>query len=197
MGTHDEPPEEMPAAEPLLDELQRKDAATLHHTEVVAQMAGWVAEALGLPEAVCAEVRQVARLHDVGKALVPAEILIKPGPLNEYEWSVMRLHPEIGAAMLRAEEALQHLALAVRAHHERWDGGGYPDGLSGHDIPVVSRIVSVCDAFHAMVSDRPYRPAMGLDAALGELEANAGSQLDPEVVEIVLERFRRDPHVRV
>jgi len=190
MGDHDKDAE-LPAAEPLLSELRKKDEATLHHTEVVAQMAGWVAEALGLPDHVCAEVRQVARLHDVGKALVPADILVKPGPLTDDEWTIMRRHPEIGAAMLRAEEALQHLAQAVRAHHERWDGGGYPDGLSGQDIPVVSRIVSVCDAFHAMVSDRPYRSAMRIEEALGELEANAGSQLDPEVVEIVLERFRR------
>jgi putative nucleotidyltransferase with HDIG domain len=196
MGCPREPTQDA-AAEPLLSELERKDAATLHHTEVVAQMAGWVAEALGLPEHVCNEVRQVARLHDVGKALVPADILIKPGPLTDDEWTVMRKHPEIGAAMLRAEEALQHLAQAVRAHHERWDGAGYPDGLSGHDIPVVSRIVSVCDAFHAMVSDRPYRSAMGIEAALGELEANAGTQLDPQVVEIVLERFRRGSQAQV
>jgi len=195
MGNPEDQPE-LPAAEPLLDELERKDPATLHHTEVVAQMAGWVAAALGLPEHVCAEVRQVARLHDVGKALVPADILIKPGPLTEDEWTIMRRHPEIGAAMLRAEDALRHLAHSVRAHHERWDGGGYPDGLSGYDIPVVSRIVSVCDAFHAMVSDRPYRSAMDLPDALQELEDNAGTQLDPEVVQIVLERFRREPEVR-
>ena len=177
--------------EQLLRGLRGHDPQTREHTEHVARMACWVAEELGLDGARCEEVRRVALLHDVGKAAVPDEILRKPGPLSEAEWAVMRTHPEAGARMIRRDRELRPLAAGVRAHHERWDGSGYPDGLSGPAIPFVSRIVAVCDAFHAMISDRPYRRAMAPEKALDELEANAGTQLDPDVVDVVLRRFER------
>ena len=105
-------------------------------------------------------VGQVALLHDIGKVGVPDAILRKPGGLTAPEWEVMREHPAIGAQIVSAIGSLSHLAPAVRAEHERWDGGGYPDGLAGEDVPLASRICFVCDAWHAMTSDRPYRRAL-------------------------------------
>jgi two-component system cell cycle response regulator len=166
--------------------LCRRDAATGEHTGDVARMAEWVADELELPPLLRAELREVALLHDLA---IPDAILQKPGPLTADEWEVVHRHPTIGARMVCATGALAHLAAGIRAHHERWDGSGYPDGLAGRQIPLISRIVSVCDAFEAMTSDRPYRPALRTDEALSELEAAAGSQLDPQIVDVVLQRF--------
>jgi HD-GYP domain-containing protein (c-di-GMP phosphodiesterase class II) len=122
-------------------------------------------------------------LHDVGKIVVPKEILNKPGDLDAYEWQVIRTHTIQGERILKqVGGALARVARYVRSSHERYDGRGYPDGLAGEAIPIESRIVSVCDAFSAMTTDRPYRPAMPIDAALEELHDSAGTQFDPRVV---------------
>jgi HD-GYP domain-containing protein (c-di-GMP phosphodiesterase class II) len=126
-----------------------------------------------------------ARLHDLGKLAVPDTILQKPGPLDEAEWEIMRRHPEWGAEMVSSVPGLERLGLLVASHHERWDGSGYPDGLAGEAIPMASRVISVCDAYEAMVSRRPYRASLSTEAALGELTAGAGSQFDPSVVAAV------------
>jgi len=118
----------------------------------------------------------------VGKIGVGEAILDKPGPLEDAEWEIVRTHPAIGGRIVASAQGLAHLAPAVRAVHERWDGRGYPDGLSGEDIPVASRIAFVCGAFRAMTSERPYREALGADPALRELERNAGSQFCPRAV---------------
>jgi HD-GYP domain-containing protein (c-di-GMP phosphodiesterase class II) len=132
-----------------------------------------------------------ALLHDVGKIRVPDEILNKPGPLTDEEWAIVRRHPEDGQRMLdRVGGALSEVGEIVRSHHERWDGGGYPDGLVGTDIPLGSRVISVCDAFSAMTTTRSYRPARPLDEALAELRACSGTQFDPRVVS-ALERVIR------
>jgi putative nucleotidyltransferase with HDIG domain len=124
-----------------------------------------------------------ALLHDVGKIRVPDEILNKPGKLTEEEWAIVRRHPEDGQQMLdRVGGALSEVGAIVRSHHERWDGGGYPDGLAGTDIPLGSRIISVCDAFSAMTTTRSYRPARPVAEALAELRACSGTQFDPRVV---------------
>jgi HD-GYP domain-containing protein (c-di-GMP phosphodiesterase class II) len=123
-----------------------------------------------------------ARLHDVGKLAVPDAILQKPGPLDEDEWKVMRKHPDMGAEMVARVPGLEELAELVRAHHERWDGSGYPQGLAGERIPLASRVISACDAFEAMLSNRPYRAPLTADEALAELTAGSGSQFDPAVV---------------
>ena len=154
-------------------------------------MADWVAEDMHLTARERVELRHVALLHDLGKVAVPDTVLLKPGPLSDREWEIVRRHPVVGARMVATSGGLDHLSPGIRAHHERWDGTGYPDGLRGRDIPVAARIVAVCDAFHAMTSDRPYCAAMTTGEALDELEACSGTQLDPEVVAVVLRRFAR------
>jgi hypothetical protein len=133
-----------------------------------------------------AAVEQVALLHDIGKIGVPDAILQKPGPLTAAEWRVMHEHPAIGARIVASIPSLAHLAPAIRAEHERWDGRGYPDGLRGETIPLASRVILACDAFHAMTSDRPYRAKMAVTAAASELRAGAGTQFDPAVVAALL-----------
>jgi HD-GYP domain-containing protein (c-di-GMP phosphodiesterase class II) len=126
-------------------------------------------------------IRTAALLHDIGKIGVPDEILHKPAALDKREWHVMRQHPVIGERILRAIPGMGRVAKIVRHEHERWDGGGYPDGLSGPAIPLGSRIILACDAYHAMTSNRPYRRAMSHTDAVAELSQNAGTQFDPEV----------------
>ncbi len=129
------------------------------------------------------EVARAAELHDVGKIAVPDAILDKPGALDPVEWSFMRRHPLIGERILLAAPALRPVARLVRSSHERWDGGGYPDGLRGDDIPLGARVVAVCDAFDAMTTERPYRDSVSEDDAIEELRRCAGTQFDPVVVE--------------
>ena len=167
----------------LLAALVARDGYTGAHSEAVVGHAVAVARRMGLSEGGVDDVEQVALLHDIGKIGVGDAILNKPGPLNDAEWEIMRMHPAIGEEIIASTEGLSHLAPAIRADHERWDGEGYPDGLSGEEIPIASRIVLVCDAFHAMTSDRPYRKALGVEAALGELRKNAGAQFCPRTVE--------------
>jgi HD-GYP domain-containing protein (c-di-GMP phosphodiesterase class II) len=125
-------------------------------------------------------------LHDVGKIRVPDAILKKPARLTAAEYEVMKRHPLDGEAMLLVEPALVHAARIVRSHHERFDGGGYPDGLVGREIPLASRIIAVCDALDAMTHDRQYRAAMPLNMAFAILREHAGSQWDEQVVEQVM-----------
>jgi len=167
----------------LLAALAARDGYPDEHAERVSALAARVAERLGLGERLTAEVRQVARLHGVGKIGVPDAVLRKPGPLDEDELALMRRHPAVAAEILAPVPALAHLAPALRAGHEHWDGSGYPDGLRGEDIPLASRIALACTAYHAMTSDRPYRPALDAAQAARELQERAARQFDPIVVE--------------
>ena len=170
----------------LLAALEARDGYTGEHSQAVVDLSVAVARRLGLSEEEVAEVEQAALLHDVGKIGVPDSVLNKPGPLDEREWALMREHPVIGERIVASVAGLAHLAPVVRAEHERWDGTGYPDGLVGDEIPLASRIVFCCDAFHAMTSHRPYRESIGTERALEELEGNAGSQFDPNTVAALL-----------
>jgi HD-GYP domain-containing protein (c-di-GMP phosphodiesterase class II) len=134
---------------------------------------------LGLPAHVVDEVKQVGLLHDLGKLAVPDPILTKEQTLTEEEWASVKQHTVVGARIVASVEGLRHLAPAIRAAHERWDGSGYPDGLVGRQIPLASRIVSLCDAYHAMVSPRPYRGALDPWRAALEIARGAGSQFCP------------------
>jgi diguanylate cyclase (GGDEF)-like protein len=167
--------------------LEARDGYTGGHSEAVHSLSVAVARRLGLGPAEVEEVRTVALLHDIGKIGVPDDVLHKNGPLTEAEWEMMRRHPVIGERILRPLPGMAAVARAVRAEHERWDGSGYPDRLRGEEIPLAARIVLACDAHHAMVSDRPYRRALGPAAARAELRRCAGSQFDPAVIEALLE----------
>src|SRR4051794_34787582 len=179
----------MEAVERIADALVRavdmRDDYTARHSESVGALATRVGARLGLRGMQLRLLSLAARLHDIGKLAVPDAILHKPGPLTELEWERMRRHSALGASMLADVPGLEPLAPLVRSHHEHWDGSGYPDGLAGQEIPLVSRVVAACDAFHAMSTDRPYRGALDVNAALAELIAGSGSQFDPEVVAAV------------
>jgi HD-GYP domain-containing protein (c-di-GMP phosphodiesterase class II) len=138
-----------------------------------------VARRCGLSEAEVTNVKHVALLHDIGKLSVPDAILTKAGALTDQEWAIMRRHPIHSESMISDVPELRHLAPMVRAEHERWDGNGYPDGLAGEAIPRESRIAFICDAYHAMTSDRPYRRALPIAAARAEIATNLGRQFCP------------------
>jgi GAF domain-containing protein len=174
----------------LIAALDARDSYTGEHSEAVVGHATAVARHMGLDQSAVAEVRQVALLHDIGKIAIPDAILNKDGPLTEGEWRVMRTHPVRSAALVSAVPGLAHLAPAVRAEHERWDGTGYPDGLKGERIPLASRITFVCDAYDAMTSDRPYRTAMNPVEACQEIVDGSGSQFCPATVQAFLELMR-------
>jgi HD-GYP domain-containing protein (c-di-GMP phosphodiesterase class II) len=153
------------------------------HVLDVGRLAEDVARRLGLPEHEITDIVHGAVLHDVGKLAVPEEILHKPGPLDAVEWDIMRRHTIEGEQFLAGIPALANVARLVRSSHERWDGAGYPDGLAGEEVPLGARIISVCDAYNAMVTDRPYRQAVSRAEALAELRRCAGSHFDAAVVE--------------
>jgi diguanylate cyclase (GGDEF)-like protein len=170
----------------LASALEERDRYTGEHSESVVDLTARVGDALAIGADEIEQIRTAALLHDIGKVGVPDEILHKPGKLDEREWEIMRQHPVIGERILRAIPGFGAVARMVRHEHERWDGGGYPDGLVGTAIPVGSRIILACDAYHAMTSDRPYRKAMPHTDATAELTANAGSQFDPDVVQALV-----------
>jgi HD-GYP domain-containing protein (c-di-GMP phosphodiesterase class II) len=167
----------------LGDVIESDDHYTGIHSREVVELSLRLADALELDAASRRNVEYTALLHDVGKIRVPSEIINKPGALDDEEWEIIRRHTIDGEAMLlQVGGPLASVGRFVRASHERYDGQGYPDGLAAEAIPIESRIVSVCDAYHAMVSDRAYRPAMRSSEALAELFRGAGSQFDPQAV---------------
>jgi diguanylate cyclase (GGDEF)-like protein len=170
----------------LVEALGERDRYTGDHSESVLELVEAVARGLALPDNEIAHIRAAALLHDIGKVAIPDEILHKPAGLDGDEWEVMRQHPVIGERILRAIPGMGPIARIVRHEHERFDGNGYPDRLSGTDIPVGARIILACDAYHAMTSDRPYRKAMPHSEAIRELAGGAGTQFDPEVTEILI-----------
>jgi HD-GYP domain-containing protein (c-di-GMP phosphodiesterase class II) len=176
----------------LASTVEAKDDYTASHGEDVASLAARVALRMGLSRSQARDVRYAAMLHDVGKIAVPSEILLKPGPLTDEEWIVMRGHAAVGGDLVARIDAFAHLAPAVRASHERWDGGGYPDGLAGERIPLAARIIAACDTYDAIVTDRPYRPARTPAQAGEELRRVAGTQLDEHAVEALLAELAGD-----
>jgi diguanylate cyclase (GGDEF)-like protein len=166
----------------LLRALNESHPTLGHNLDDVADLAERVARQIGMGDEELEQVRHVAELHDVGKVAIPDAILDKPGALDAAEWEFMKRHTLIGERIVAAAPALANVARNVRSTHERWDGAGYPDGLAGTDIPLAARIVSVCDAFDAMVNARPYRAASNLEDAVAELRRCCGTQFDPGVV---------------
>jgi two-component system, cell cycle response regulator len=166
--------------------MQAKQPGLREHSSEVADLALLVGRRLDMGPEDLDVVARAAELHDVGKVGMPDAILEKPAQLDEREWDFIRQHTILGERILSAAPALRPVAKVVRSSHERWDGRGYPDGLAGEEIPLCARIVAVCDAYEAMITDRPYRPALGHEKACRELRSEAGHQFDPRVVEVFL-----------
>ncbi|MGH2920105.1 MAG: HD-GYP domain-containing protein [Solirubrobacteraceae bacterium] len=177
------------AVEALAVALLERDRYTGEHSESVVDMAAAVARNVGLSAAHIDDVRAAALLHDIGKVGIPDAILNKPGPLTPDERTVMAEHPVIGERILRSIGGFAAVADIVRHEHESFDGSGYPDGLVGDQIPIGSRIILACDAYHAMTSDRPYRARMSHADAFAELNRCAGRQFDPDVIAALIAHF--------
>ena len=178
----------------LGDVVEADDTYTGEHCKDVVRLALEVARELELDMDRQRTVEFGALLHDIGKIAVPKAIVNKPGKLDPHEWEIIKTHTVEGQRMLeRVGGFMGNVGQIVRSHHERWDGGGYPDGLQGQEIPLESRIVSCCDAFNAMTTTRPYRKAMGLTAALAELSEHSGAQFDPAIVDALAAVIRRSP----
>ena len=176
----------------LANALEAKDVYTRGHSERVGATSRRLAVALGLSSHEIEIVARAGLLHDIGKIGVPESVLRKPGPLSADEWAVMRRHPLIGAQIVAPSEFFTAGAVVIRHHHERMNGSGYPDGLTGAAIPLGARIVSVADVYDALMSDRPYRPAMTATEARKHLDAAAGDTLDEQVVAAFFELTQHD-----
>jgi putative nucleotidyltransferase with HDIG domain len=167
--------------------LDLRDQATKGHTLRLARVALAIGEELGFSDADLNHLEQVAMLHDMTKLELPRAILEKAGPLTADEWDKVQKHPELGYQMVRNAPFLQEAGEIILCHHERYDGGGYPRGLTGEEIPLASRVFAVADAYSAMTSDRPYRKAVSHTTAIEEIKSGRGTQFDPKVVEAFLE----------
>jgi diguanylate cyclase (GGDEF)-like protein len=172
--------------EALANALEANDEYTSSHTRWITDMALRVGEALGFEGGELKRLELGALFHDIGKIGIPTSILLKPGPLSPEERLIMETHPELGERILEPIDRLAEVRTIVRSCHERWDGAGYPDGSGGEEIPLEARIILVCDAFHAMTTDRPYRKRLSCEEACRRLRDGAGSQFDPGVVDVFL-----------
>jgi len=170
----------------LADQIENHDLETFRHVDRVAAFSYAIGRELGLSASHLRELVLAAQMHDVGKIGLPPYILTKQGTLTTDEWEQIKQHPKKGEEILSRVKALSGLAFIIRGHHERYEGGGYPDGLRAEGIPIESRIIAVADTFDALTSHRPYRPAMTLADARAELERVAGTQLDPGLVQVIV-----------
>jgi diguanylate cyclase (GGDEF)-like protein len=187
-----EAPETLALAQAIARCVIAREGGDSYHSAEVGDLAGRVARRLRCTPDGVARARLAGLVHDVGKLTIPDSVLLKPGGLTDDEWTVMRSHSAAGEAVVREIPELAALGPIVRHHHERWDGGGYPDGIARQDIPLEARIVSVVDAWSAMTSDRVYRKALAAPEALTELRRVAGTQLDPSVVEALCMELAAD-----
>ncbi len=174
----------------LVEELEGRDPYVRGHSRRVSELALQAAEKLGLPQEEKQALLLAALLHDIGKIGIPVAILEKPSGLTEEERQFVQTHPAVGGAILKAVGRLADLVPVILHHHERYDGGGYPDGLKGEAIPLLARILSAADATDAMLSMRPYRAALSVEETIAEVEKNAGAQFDPEVAQALISVLR-------
>jgi putative nucleotidyltransferase with HDIG domain len=170
----------------LSAEIERRDPYTMGHSARVTALARTIAERMRCDRDDMESLRLGGPLHDIGKLTISDDVLLKPGRLDEHELRQIREHPTAGAKMIRGVSSLEPALSCVLHHHERWDGGGYPEGLKGDEIPRPARILAVADAFDAMTTTRPYREAMPVQEAIEEVGRCAGSQFDPEATDAFL-----------
>lgn len=187
--------EESEVTTALLAMLAERDHGTCAHSKATAQWTRRLAAEMGFAKDAQEFIALCALLHDIGKISTPERILNKPGPLDADEWEIMRDHAAAGARILNQVPSLQRCAVIVRAHHERFDGAGYPDGLAGVNIPFEARVLAVADAFHAMITERPYRESISPREALWVLEKGSGTQWDSDVVDAMLAMLRRGKQI--
>jgi HD-GYP domain-containing protein (c-di-GMP phosphodiesterase class II) len=173
----------------LTEALHARDFITEGHADRLQQLVERLARAVGIPERLIGDLRLLAQFHDIGKVGIPDNILFKPGHLTESEKKIMRRHSEIGYRIAVASPDFHHIADWILKHHEWWNGGGYPLGIKGEDIPVECRILLIADAFDAMTQDRPYRKAMSTGEALKEIAACKGKMFDPELADKFIALF--------
>jgi len=173
----------------LVSAIEMRDPYTGHHQRRVTRLACAIARDMGLPEEQIEGLRMAGLIHDLGKITIPAEILSKPDPLDDLQFGLIKMHPQVGYDVLKEVDFPWPVAQIVLQHHERLDGSGYPQGLSDDEIMLEARILAVADVVEAMASHRPYRPPRGLDKALEEISQNRGILYDPEVVDVCLKLF--------
>jgi diguanylate cyclase (GGDEF)-like protein/PAS domain S-box-containing protein len=174
----------------LKNSLYERSHETKEHASRLVELSAKIGNEINLSEDQKNKLKLLSELHDIGKISIDNRILIKPGKLTDEEWLEMKKHPAIGYRILLASPELKSIAELVLAHHERWDGKGYPQGLAGEDIPLLSRIISVVDAFDAMTEDRVYRKALSRQTAINEIEQNSGTQFDPQIASVFLKIIR-------
>ena len=179
----------------LVRALKEADADTEDHVQRTQRMGALLGRRIGLTDAELAQLELLCLLHDIGKIGIPLEILNKPGKLADHEWEVLRTHPDKGYQIAMSSDELKPIARMILCHHERWDGKGYPGGLPGGEIPVLSRIISIVDAYDAMVNDRSYRKALKPEVAQKEIRDNAGTQFDPDMAREFLLMLEEHPEL--
>jgi diguanylate cyclase (GGDEF)-like protein len=173
-----------------------KSNETEEHADRISKMSRIIGYDIDLSEKEIVELELLSNLHDIGKIAIDKRILKKPGKLTEEEWAELKKHPEIGYRITNAIPELKHISKYILSHHERWDGTGYPQGLSGESIPILSRILAVVDSYDAMTHDRIYRKALTKEEAVSELMCGAGTQYDPEIVKVLLSSIlKNDLHI--
>lgn len=176
--------------------LKSKSSETEEHTRRMVKLSFALGKAFGLAEPNLEELRLLAVLHDIGNISIKNSILGKPGSLTESEWQEIKKHPQTGFRIAQTSPELVHIADAILSHHERWDGQGYPQGLSNRDIPLISRMLAIVDAYEAMTGYRVYKQAISHEAAMNEIERNSGSQFDPYLVNLFIKIMDEQPELR-
>jgi HD-GYP domain-containing protein (c-di-GMP phosphodiesterase class II) len=169
-----------------------KSNETAEHAERLVNYSKIIGQAINLSDKELFYLELSAALHDIGKMSIDHRILSKKGKLTEREWQEIKRHPEVGYRIAQSTIELMPIAEFILAHHERWDGNGYPQGLKGHEIPIISRIISIVDSFDAMTENRAYRPALSKDEAIEEIKNNLGTQFDPELAKLFIDRIRNN-----
>ncbi|HCA29897.1 MAG TPA: hypothetical protein DEP23_10170 [Ruminococcaceae bacterium] len=174
----------------IMATLYAKNQETWQHSQRLGRLCQMMGEVLGMQQKDLKDLQLFSKLHDIGKIGIDDRILNKPGKLNDDEWKIMKLHPEIGYRIVMETPQLKRIANYILCHHERWDGTGYPMGLKGQEAPVSSRILAIADAFDAMTEDRLYRKAMPREAAIQEIERNCGTQFDPDIARLFVKLIK-------